>query len=786
MLFRLPALSRALAPLFAASLVLLSALPGFAQEEENRRLDGVKAALDQSETELGATTFDDKGLVDLTSRVDAARADIAEVQQVLTPRQQAITTRLQQLGDKPAEGAPAESAELTQEREAQLALRKPIDETLKRAGLLLVQSDQIVEQISGKRRDLFTSRFLTQTRSLLAPGLWAAVFNEMPRRFAAASSFLQQWGNLFVQRLTPGTGGVLAGSVLLAILLGWPIARWSRRIGQRYAIEQVDGGGRLKRCLAAVWVVLITAAAPVAAAFVLYQGLTGAGFVPERAVAFLSRLVVLTAVVSVIAGLTRAILSPKRPSWRLVAVSDATAQRLARYPLWIAGIYAVTRAVQVFFDIIGVGLAPTVAFDGISALVIAFVIGLALRPAKQAAAEAVDTEAVASSDSAPEDGWLMGTVRVALWIALGAVLISVVTGYVAFAFFLIQQIIWLGVLGAVLYILLELADNLCGSGPGSRVGRFARGTIGIRTERFDQICALLSGFLKLFLVVVAILLAAAPWGIQSGDAFGWFSRALAGFQLGGLSLSPGAILGAIAFLGGGILLTRAVQRWLDKSYLPHTRIDEGLKNSIRTATGYTGIIVAAALAVSSLGIGLDKFAIVAGALSVGIGFGLQSVVSNFVSGLILLAERPVKVGDWIGIGTSEGNVRRISVRSTLIELFDKSTLIVPNSDLITKPVLNRTHQNPLGRVQLNLGTGHADSVQEVRSILLQALSSHPTVLSNPAPQVLIVATTDAGIQWRVRCFVATPRQVQVTGSDLYLDILTQLQSKGLTITASPS
>lgn len=785
MLLRIPALRRALAPAFAACLVMLSGLPGFAQEEENRRLDGVKAALDQAETELGTNTFDDKALVDLTARVDAARSGIAEVQQVLTPRQQAITTRLEQLGEKPAEGEAAESAELTQEREAQLAQRKPLDETLKRAGLLLVQSDQLVEQISGKRRDLFSSRFLTQTRSLLSPGLWSAAFNEMPRRLSAARGFLQQWGNLFVERMTPANGAILGGAILLAVLLGWPIARWSRRLGQRYAIEQV-AGSRLKRCAAAIWVVLVTAAAPVAAAFVLFHGITGAGFVPERAMAFLSRLVLLTAVVSVIAGLTRAVLSPKRPSWRLVDVSDATAQRLANYPLWIAFIYAGTRSVQAFFDIIGVGLAPTVVFDGVSALLIAFIIGLGLRPAKQAGVEAADTEGGASSDAAPEDGWLMGTVRVALWIALGVVLISVVTGYVAFAFFLIQQIIWLGVLGSVLYILLELTDNLCGVGPTSRVGRFARGTIGIRSARFDQLCALLSGFLKLFLVVVAILLAAAPWGIQSGDAFGWFSRALAGFQLGGLSLSPGAILGAIAFLAGGILLTRAVQRWLDKSYLPHTRIDEGLKNSIRTATGYTGVIVAAALAVSSLGIGLDKFAIVAGALSVGIGFGLQSVVSNFVSGLILLAERPVKVGDWIGIGTTEGNVRRISVRSTLIELFDKSTLIVPNSDLITKPVLNRTHQNPLGRVQLNLGTGHAASVQEVRSILQGAVSSHPTVLSNPAPQVLIVSTTDSGVQWKVRCFVATPRQVQVTGSDLYLDILTQLQSKGLTITASPA
>jgi potassium efflux system protein len=236
----------------------------------------------------------------------------------------------------------------------------------------------------------------------------------------------------------------------------------------------------------------------------------------------------------------------------------------------------------------------------------------------------------------------------------------------------------------------------------------------------------------------------------------------------------------------GILLTRAVQNWLDKSYLPKTRMDEGLKNSIRTASGYAGVLLAVGLAISSLGFGLDRIAIVAGALSVGIGFGLQSVVSNFVSGLILLAERPIKVGDWIGVGGDEGNVRRISVRSTAIEMFDHSLMIIPNSDLITKPVRNRTHQSSLGVVRVAIGTGHESDVEMVRDILLKAVASVSGILANPPPELLIQATTDLGVQWMLSANVPSPRQVGAARSELYFAVLKEFQAKKIRITASPA
>ncbi len=223
------------------------------------------------------------------------------------------------------------------------------------------------------------------------------------------------------------------------------------------------------------------------------------------------------------------------------------------------------------------------------------------------------------------------------------------------------------------------------------------------------------------LIVLAALLLLSFSGIFAEDFFSVFQRASWDFVIGGVNLSPTAILVALAFLLVGGLAIRAGQRWLATKFLPRTGLDAGLQNSILALFGYGEPAGprGAALSLAALGIDLQKIALIAGALSVGIGFGLQAVVSNFVSGLILLAERSIRVGDWVVVKNEEGWVRRISIRATEIETFDRASVIIPNQEFITGVVKNWTHGNTVGRIIVKVRVAFDSDVARVRDLLVE-------------------------------------------------------------------
>ena len=198
---------------------------------------------------------------------------------------------------------------------------------------------------------------------------------------------------------------------------------------------------------------------------------------------------------------------------------------------------------------------------------------------------------------------------------------------------------------------------------------------------------------------------------------------------------------------------------------------------------YAGIIFASFWALTSLCIGVERIALVVSALSVGIGFGLQAITQNFISGLILLAERPVKIGDIVRIGTDEGDVKRINVRSTEIQIADRSTLIVPNSELITKSIRNMTLADPIGRVQIMFTAPITIDAIAVRETLLQIFDKHPAVLDDPKPNVFIDAISDGKISFNALAFVAGPRQVYSTRSALLFSVLEKFRADDIQLTA---
>jgi len=242
------------------------------------------------------------------------------------------------------------------------------------------------------------------------------------------------------------------------------------------------------------------------------------------------------------------------------------------------------------------------------------------------------------------------------------------------------------------------------------------------------------------------------------------------------------VFGAIALFIIIAALTRLVQRWLESEVMPHTAIEPSLQLSIVTILGYVGYIVALVVGLAEIGIDPQKIALVAGALSVGIGFGLQSIVSNFVSGLILLAERPIRVGDQIVVKNEEGFVRCISVRATEIETFDKGSVIVPNSELITGVVKNWTHANTLGRVNIKVSVSYACDPERVMEILNACVGAHPGVLKQPPPAIQLSEFGASAMMFDIFCIVPNLADRGRIKSDIHIAILREFRAAGIDMT----
>jgi len=275
------------------------------------------------------------------------------------------------------------------------------------------------------------------------------------------------------------------------------------------------------------------------------------------------------------------------------------------------------------------------------------------------------------------------------------------------------------------------------------------------------------------------------WGLSAEGAAvvrGWV---LDGFNIGDVRLVPTQILMALLVFG---MLTTLV-RWMRQNVVPgwlgRTRLDTGAREAVTAIGGYVGIGVAVVVALSMAGIGFQNLAIVAGALSLGIGFGLQNIVNNFVSGLILLFERPIRRGDWIAVGNTEGYVRQISIRSTRLETFDRSEVIIPNAELATTQVTNWQLRDSWGRVTVPVSVAYGTDTAKVREILLKIAHDHPRTmhggLAVPEPRVLFRAFGESSLDFELRFFIPQIDERLIVTSDVNFAVDAAFREEGIEI-----
>ncbi|WP_421858126.1 mechanosensitive ion channel family protein [Oricola sp.] len=714
---------------------------------------------------LGDVRDDDDRLVALSERVRALSGRAVEVGVELSPELVDIRLRLDQIGVESQ--AAEEPAFLVQERELLSAERALINALIGRLEMVTIDAGRLREAISEARRDLFTNRLARRYNLNAAFG--PELFGDVQDRAATIVRRVTSWSGFAwrfkAQQMAAATALSFAAALIFAIFGRRALGIVVRRD------PQADSPSYVARLTTAFMTTLFPAVTlllflTLVLAFYLFFDVLRGDIGQLLGTVFAAIWVVF-----LVWRLVEAIFAPGLPAWRLVPVTDRAASLLKWLIVAMAIVTVGDRVIGEAIAGAGGSLSITVAKTLFSSLLVAFILAaIALvRP-------------FPGGEGEHDRRWPMGF-RILMFALVAVLVVSSALGYIGFAGFLSEQIVASGAIAATMYLGYRAAHAISREHAlaGTRLGGWLRERLELSEARIDQLGLVAGVLLVLAVFCIGVPLLLIFWGFSWIDIRGWLFGAMNEFAVGSISISITGILTGILVFAIGYWLTKLVQRWLDSEVLSRGHMDTGLRNSIRTGAGYAGITIAVMIGVSVAGIDLSQLALIAGALSLGIGFGLQNIVSNFVSGLILLAERPFKVGDWIEAGGVSGYVKSINVRATEIETFQRKTVILPNSDLINGAVANWTHRNTLGRVEVPVGVSYSSDPGQVREILLDIAGKHPLLLMNPEPYVLFADFGDSSLDFELRGFLADINDILTVSTDLRFEIFERFRQAGIEI-----
>ncbi len=721
-------------------------------------------ALDGVDGELARQRLRYTELNRLRDELQRIRADVADSWSKIQPRLDVDRDQIKLLGAAPAAGQPAEPEQAARNRadmNYHLGLLTAAEAAVNSTNLRV---DNLLDKIQEVRRKNFTSALFQPIPGLYAYDTWANVPQYTPDAARRVRELVADWWKEPQNRADFGRTALEALMMLLAL----SVASW-RGIRRLRRWDDVGEPPYWRRASSAAGVILLRALPVVAPTVFLYAMIANTQALPER----LDWLFYLTTqsivIVFVVGALVTTAFAPRAPRWRLIAVSDARAARICGLVLLLALLYSLASLLYGVTRLVQAPFALTIAVALPASLLLSAIVIALLR-----------TTGESGSDAAPP-ARLFRLIRTVVWIIVAAIVVCALTGYLPLARFLGQQLIVTGSILSLVYLLLLWVDGFVqGLGDeGTAIGRWLKRSA--RIEWREQLALPLSLILKFAVLVLAVPFLMLQWGYTWPDIREWYRQLFFGLHIGNTEVTFGALLASVVVFGLGFAAARLFPSWLDAQVLQPAGISGGVRASIKTGVGYLGILVAALAAFSYAGFNLSSLAIVAGALSVGIGFGLQNLVNNFVSGVILLAERPIRVGDLVVVGGEQGYVRKISVRSTELETFDRANVLIPNSYFISEKVKNWTFRNNISRISITVGVAYGSDARQVQAALLAVAQKHPEVLTMPAPSVTLDEFAAANITFTLYAFIDDVAKSAAIRTDLAIAMLDAFAEAGIAI-----
>ena len=310
---------------------------------------------------------------------------------------------------------------------------------------------------------------------------------------------------------------------------------------------------------------------------------------------------------------------------------------------------------------------------------------------------------------------------------------------------------------------------------------FCFSTFRLRRKLLSKADFLMSLLVTPVLALCLLYLLLLLWGVPSSSMLYAIKKLVFGFKVGGIEISLIAIITGLLTFIISISVVRMLKNRLSNNLLTRINMDEGIKHSLVSGVSFIGFIISVILAIVAMGVDLSNLAVIAGALSVGIGFGLQDVIKNLLSGIIILFERPFKVGDWVILGGEEGKIKQINIRSTELETWTRRSVIIPNATLISSSLVNLTHGDNWQRQSIIVGVSYDSDVELVTKLLIECARSHRRVAKVPAPIVVFKDFGASSLDFELRFYVPDVRTDFIVSSDLRYSILKTFRENNIEI-----
>ncbi|MEM6898168.1 MAG: DUF3772 domain-containing protein [Pseudomonadota bacterium] len=715
-----------------------------AQEIDPEILDGVETR--RSVLEEAADQIEAGGDIDflqLREELRAVRSEAQNASRPLRSRRDEIQADIDRLGPAPEDGQ-SETEDIASTRAMLVSQFQTFDEAIRQADLNIGRANRLLDDIANARRSVFFEDVFSPGPSPLSPSLWTSARDSFLAGAAKVQTdILPEIVENDTAPIQQGKLLILALATLFALVLFIPVRRY---IETRIVSAFQKGEPAQSKKTAIAGARMLGRFLPgLVGGFVVFETARAEGFITEftQPIAFSVWCGIVALLV--VDGIATGVFAPKSKTWRLIPIGSGAAFSLRVLLLSATALFALDAALNTGAGILSASSELTQLQGAVVAIIGASLLLLICRQRLWKLEEghsdfAVDTRA----------NW-HALRRIGIGVAWLAI-IAAILGYSALARYVISRIFFLAAIFSLGMFVRGMAQEF--------IAIFRRRAV--RRAKADEFVEESDERIVFFwvgvIIDVVLLALASPLimlllGFEWVEVRDWLSDAFFGFQIGNVRISISQILTAIVTFILILFATRFIQRAADTRVFSRARMDEGIRNSFRTLIGYAGMVIAVLSAVTMLGLNLASLAFVAGALSLGIGFGLQSIVNNFVSGLILLFERPIKVGDWVVVASGEGIVKRISVRSTEIETFDRSSMIVPNSELISSSVTNWTHKDKFTRIIVHVGVSYNEDPRAVIALLEKVIDDNPRVMNFPKPSVYFAGFGDSSLDFELRVFI---------------------------------